>query len=104
MQDMNSPRNPRYLSIPTLLAALVSAHVVQGLTAPLELGPILSTIVYLVALATPIILKRAITVDPTSDYRKEDDMFVPRLPTSRFPQVPNSVSRYPGLPLTHIAR
>ena len=104
MQDTNTPRNPRYLSIPTLLAALVSAHVIQGLTAPLELGPVLSAIVYLVALATPIVIKRAVTVGPAADYRNEDDMFVPRLPTSRFPQVPNAVSRYPGSPLTHSTR
>lgn len=104
MQDTNTPRNPRYLSIPTLLAALVSAHVIQELTAPLGLGPVLSAIVYLVALATPIVIKRAITVDPVSDDRNEDDMFVPRLPTSRFPQVPKAAARYPGSPLSHSTR
>lgn len=76
-------RNPRYLSIPTLLFALVFAHVVHLVCGPLGLNAVLCTGIYLLSLAAPIALKRAFTPsDANAGLSDFDDIH--RLPTSRF--------------------
>ena len=82
------PRNPRYLSIPTLLFALVFAHVVHFICEPLALNNFMCTILYLATLILPIGLKRAFTPAPEMN----DDPFntgpLSRFPTSRFQTQP----------------
>lgn len=82
-------RNPRYLSIPTLLTALVFAHVVHMLIQPLGFHIVVCTGFYLVSLAVPIILKRMFSYDPNYDIDPFDPVGVARLPTSRFRTMPN---------------
>ena len=82
-------RNPRYLSIPTLLAALVFAHLVHVIVEPFGLHTLVSAGLYLVSLAVPIILKRTFSYDPNYDIDPFDPVGVSRLPTSRFRTVPN---------------
>jgi len=92
MTDTSTPRNPRYLSIPTLMAALVCAQFVQAMTGPLEFGAVASSILYLMSFATPIAIKRALTLDEDYDADDHSEQEIRRLPTSRFSTVPGRPS------------
>lgn len=78
------PRNPRYLSIPTLLLALVFAHAVHVVCEPLGLNPFMCTVIYLVGLAIPIGFKRALTFETYADTGPFNSGNIARLPTCRF--------------------
>lgn len=94
MHQEDTRRNPRYISTPTLMVSLVCAHVLQNLTAPLELGPLSASLVYLIGLLTPIVIKRVLLSDTLFEGFQENDQTVPRLPTSRFETVPGRPSQY----------
>lgn len=83
-------RDPRYLSIPTLMASLLCAHLVQMACEPLGLNALSCIVAYLFGLALPIVLKRALMPDDEyADRGSLDPNDVHRLPTSRFITTPN---------------
>jgi hypothetical protein len=84
-----SQRNPRYLSIPTLLVSLGCAHAVQMICEPLGLNSFVCMVAYLFGLALPIVIKRAFTPNDYIGGNSFEDNSVPRLPTSRFLTTPN---------------
>jgi hypothetical protein len=93
-QTNTDTRNPRYLAIPTLLVALVFGHVSQTVCASYGLSDLASTAIYIVALATPVIAKRAIFSAQTYSGPLAEPHPAARLPTSRF----QTTSNYPSFP------
>lgn len=83
------PRNPRYLSIPTLLASLLCAHVIHMGCGTFGIEGFNCILLYLFGLAAPIAIKRAFTPDNLADHNAFlGPQDVSRLPTSRFSTTP----------------